>query len=95
MPLAILANFHGSQAVDFSAVHPDTVGVLLEFRTVAGELLALTITETDADQLALQLEALLDDIANKRKGLPITPELWDTDPKIVADPTEEPERSTP
>lgn len=83
MPRAHLGFFSGSQCVDFSALHPDTVGVLLEFRTVAGETLALTISDADADQLLGQLDALLDDITNKRNGLPITPELWETAPLIV------------
>lgn len=94
---AKLGYFTGSQAVDFSAVHPDTVGVLLEFRTVAGDTLALTISDADADQLFGQLDALLDDITNKRNGLPITPELWETSPQIVhtADaPFEDPTRWT-
>lgn len=85
MPQARLGYYAGSQALDFSAVHPDAVGILLEFRTAAGEPLGITINDTDADQLALQLEALLDDVANRRAGLPITPELWELDPTIDPD----------
>lgn len=88
MPRAQLCRFAGSQAIDFSAFEPGFVGVLLEFASVEGERLALTITDACADQLALQLDALLDDIANKRGGLPITPELWDLHPQILADPSE-------
>jgi hypothetical protein len=85
MPQARLGFFAGSQLFDFSAVHPDVVGILLEFRTAAGEPIGITINDTDADQLSLQLDALLDELANRRAGLPITPELWELDPAIDPD----------
>lgn len=88
-----LTRLHSAQAVDFGKTHPGVVGVVLEFRTIRDEVLAVALQPDDVEQLADMVDVLLDEIANHKAGLPITPELWELHPFVVDDPPAKPNDS--